>query len=106
MTVDRELVVKVMRMLSEHAHDEKMPFRIRFPLVGTENMGYLSIEQHVLQKDKRCIVVAACRKYTDMLVNHFYPARTADEIEAYLLGDPQEIVDSLKELSDSVDDKW
>lgn len=102
----KEIIRIVMEMLSEHS-DEKLPVRVRFDIQGTDNQAFLSIEQDELDRSKRRITVAANRKGTDLLVNHFYPAGTLAEIKAYLdRQDTSEIEKSVYELSDSVDDKW
>ncbi len=79
-----------------------------FPIYGTENDGYLSVEVWLSDPKRRGIQFGALRRGTDMLVSNYVCTGTNEELLAYL-ADPETQKDwqsRIMELSDSVDDKW
>ena len=82
------------------------PCGFTFDVYGTQNKGMMQVEYK--SGADRMLKLGVLRKGTDRFYSHFLPSGTNQELIAYL-GDPNSLtewLDSIKHLSDSVDDYW
>ena len=109
----KKLVIKCLKILSEHVNDNKKFFTC-FDIPNTSNEAFLSIIWDELTKNsdnpKKRFVVSVCRQNTDMVAEHIHQAKNSDELLAYLTNIDDstlnDILKSISELSDKIDDKW
>ena len=82
------------------------PYGFHFDIFGTKNQGMMQVEYK--SGADRMLKLGVFRKGTDRLYSHFLPRGTNQELIAYL-EDPNSLtdwLDSIKHLSDTVDDNW
>ena len=101
-----DLVERAKRFLWEKLEEKEKNEGIGFDLPNTENRGYIFVEKWY-EEDLWYLRVAASRRWSDMFWNHFYPEDTLENIKAYLKdkSNISQIIDSIIELSCSVDEK-
>ena len=80
-------------------------FGIRYILQGTKNYGCLMLENIAQDGVRWSLSVRVMRVGSDLCVMHYIKKGTSEEIQAYLRDENNmdELMDSLKELSVSVD---
>ena len=82
------------------------PYGFTFDVYGTENKGMMQVEYK--SGADRMLKLGVLRKGTDRFYSHFLPSGTNQDLIAYL-EDPNSLtdwLDSIKHLSDRVDDYW
>ena len=82
------------------------PFRVRFPVIGTENEGMMQLTYKAPGEVR--LQLGVYRRGTDRLYSNFMPAAAVEEMIRWLR-DPathQEWLEQIQHLSDSVDDYW
>lgn len=79
-------------------------YACRFALQGTENAAMLVVECR--DRTLRTLTVRVAPKGTDLCVMHYIKEGTRDELIAYLAdeGNQDELLDSLRQLSDRADE--
>ena len=82
------------------------PYGFTFDVYGTQNKGMMQVEYKC--GADRMLKLGVLREGTDRLYSHFLPSGTNQELIAYLEA-PNSLsdwLDSIKHLSDSVDNYW